>query len=811
MYGVFMRIFKIVLLSAAALLPSASLARAQGQQSQDPKCQPWIGIKSWDVHAHVNGSGTSANRGGYTISYQESDDIDFQLTLDPFTAAAGAPCQGNWDWTNVQQSQSNVHASVSYSSGACQFNLSTSSVNGPVAGSQAAGGILAMDFEKGTYFASAVAVPVAGPWDSQSSNGLCLNFETLQDSGGYIFSSTGPAEGPSCPGYDPTQPAPIVGGLPGSGGLSGSVSYTCPSVALSSPGFGDGLDLFSWTITWSMTPTPANLKLVVAIPLYETWRPTAGQSEKDIGINSETNFPNTVEMRAQLMDKDTGIPSYLVPDKVVFILANVSREPGVAMNWPPQGSTTTDPDLSFDCELNFAPEAGVKVDSNECLKNLMATGTQIEFDPQDNEPVSANVSPHDWGGWATVNVTATVAGVDYQGSLDSDPGNTDILVPKRQPGSRIADSWKNGKVSLDTPDSDDSEDNPKGDGQPGDGFTLYEEYRGFYMGCSSHPGAVPLPEDSGTARAFCQHVEGDPKTKDLFVEEETTADPGILQLQVDTGLKIHFKGLTQKEFGPKGNDYRVMNLNYSEPPHEVDQHAIVIQLGPSTGASRGINIDSINCPAPVVPHACRPGLPGEIDHVEMAYKTTEGLDATNGRWVSDIAHELAHAIDVYHHGDVDHDVFWQVDPNTGGIVERDTRSGPPRPITVTTEDTNFPILLSTLDLDKGSQRVFVGNAICGGQVILHGQHSGDEQSLMRYDVAQAYIPAGAPNARFWVAGTETTGFDLTDHPGGTGVNDPDRLPLPRYGDAFTGRGEDLSSIDVNDHNSARIKADQPCP
>jgi hypothetical protein len=71
--------------------------------------------------------------------------------------------------------------------------------------------------------------------------------------------------------------------------------------------------MFSWTITWSMTPTPANLNLVVTIPSYSTWRPTGGRTEKEVGVNPTSLSPNVLGVRAQLMDKDTGMPSYLIP------------------------------------------------------------------------------------------------------------------------------------------------------------------------------------------------------------------------------------------------------------------------------------------------------------------------------------------------------------------------------------------------------------------------------------------------------------------------------------------------------------------
>ena len=800
-----MRLLTLGLMTVGALFLCTGIAAAQ----QPPECQPWIGIKSWQVTIHINGSGTKTDSLGNSASLQESDDVQFQLAVDPNSVGL---CSGTWGWTLVQSPKLNMHISGSASNPVgCRRDVTYSPAT-----LDAGGGFLDMDFKKGTYLGGFGLVGQAS-WDTDNYSGPCF-----QASSGF-FDGTGLSYDPTCAGYDPSLIALISGGLPASGAVGGSASYTCPSQALSSLGgfpLTPDTNLFSWTITWSMTPTPANLDLVLTIPAYDTWRPTAGLTEKEVGNKPGTTSANSLGIRAQLMDKDTGMPSFLTPDKVTFTLADVSRESGVAMNWPPQGTATNDPDLTFDCEFNFAAGT-VKVDGKDCLKDFTVTGTQVEIDPQDtSKPVLATLSPHDWGGWGTVNVTAIVAGVAYQGSLDSDPGNTSVSIPKRQSGSFIADGWKTGRVALGTADSDDSENDPKGDGQTGDGFTLYEEYRGFYMGCSDNGG---FPQAEGTPGATCQHAEGDPTTKDLFIVDTIGTDEGISLFQFASGLAVHFRGLKPAEVGPPGPGYRVINFNHAAAPHEVDQHALVIEWGSSINGnglaeSRIVNTAGFSGPA----------LPKHIDHIEIttAYKALETPDAT-------VAHELSHAVDVYHHGDVDHNEFWTFDRQTLAV-----RSGS-NAISVLLEssDLNSPDPADQVDADlprlgvdqvqdnnpkdqngkpMPGRWVYVGNTVCRGVVMLNGQHSGDQLDIMRYHAAQAYIPAGFPDIRIWIGpGSEAAGVDLTDHPGGTGVNDPNRSPRPRYGDAFAGtgsdgRGNDRSQVDVNDKNSEIARTTQTC-
>ena len=79
------------------------------------------------------------------------------------------------------------------------------------------------------------------------------------------------------------------------------------------------------------------------------------------------------------------------------------------------------------------------------------------------------------------------------GYLDGDPSQTEVRLPMRSASSFIADSWKKSHGVNGVSDNADNETDPKGDGNPGDGLTLYEEYRGFI-------------EDG-------QHIEGDPKRR----------------------------------------------------------------------------------------------------------------------------------------------------------------------------------------------------------------------------------------------------------------------------------------------------------
>lgn len=606
------------------------------------------------------------------------------------------------------------------------------------------------------------------------------------------------------------------------------------------------LDLTAGTVqsTWTLTPV-MDLDLQVSIPEYDNWRPTGGKTEKETGADASGGAPNNLLIQAQIIVKSTGQFLDVPPDKFIFKLTQVSHEPGVVGNWPLPGVATADPDITFEPEGNQG-----------------FTITDPATEEYDNPPFSlifGAVSPHDWGGWATLNVDAVVNGTTIHGHLQlpppavGDPNATDILLPQRQLGSMIADSWKNQfNIPLDKPDDDDSEDSPKGDNGVGDGLTLYEEYRGFYMGCSGN-NQKPGPE--GNPGTLCQHVEGDPTRKDLFVVDTIKASQSIDDFASAANLNVHYHGLKLAEVGPANDPpmYRVINFNHSKGAHEVPQHAIVITWSKtqpenqSEVHSQVVTTDSYVCVDGS--HSC-PALPKDIDHVEIApqFKAIMakiGAAATNNRrdFAWSVEHELSHTVDVYHHGDAGHEEYWSLDPRTGVLSAIYSTCGAvvSLPIVVVPETSDFAYptpsnAAKTSDLIKlgfgktgrkaltnngvplPGQWVPVGNDLRGSTVIMNGRHSGDTIDFMRYADTAAYIPAGLPNVRVWIGpGSEILGAALTDQIIGTGVNDPNRMinnrKRVRYGDADANkkRGNNMSMIDVNDNHTEIVRPVQKCP
>jgi hypothetical protein len=621
--------------------------------------------------------------------------------------------------------------------------------------------------------------------------------------------------------------------------LKGSIQFHAQPFDV--PSLPDPLDVpdVVWIVSWDLVPVKRALDLIVTIPNYSTWRPTAGVDENTFG-ELTLDTANTLGITAQLVFKDTQQPTDFGPNQVVFTLTQFSSQPGVSMNWPPKTqvlANPTPPDLSFK-DLggigNFNP--GFTYNSNGTQATYSSSSTAA------NPPVTAYLLPYDWGGWAVLTVTAYINGEDsVQGHFATDP-TTSILLPKRQPNSYIADVWKiQHNVPLSTPDADDSEEAPVSKaGCTGDGLTLYEEYRGFM-------------ENE-------KHIEGDPHNKDFFIENliGSDAEPGIFLFTALTGLTVH-KDLQRNEIlidhANGGLGSILINFNHldNDPTHVTDQHGVtIVAVHEIPGAlGRLVPMDGGQT-VPIVK-----GMhdnPGNIDGIGMQFRDEPGslnpgnthqgaISATNAFLQYDIgvAHELLHSVGVDHHGG---DLDGGGDPG----FQTFTFYPPQSPKNPTAQ----PVLLLKGQIVRlvseqdgtdftsafwaASQRM---EAVCrivnatpsflwqpfyvqlcktyekdlsGGFSlypyvgIQHGQHSGNDQCVMRYFFAIAYQSITDGSVYYTTkSGTEPVGSSVCPSPTGTGVNATTHQPQSRYGDAAAeadpssiGRGSCRKWICVSD-------------
>lgn len=540
----------------------------------------------------------------------------------------------------------------------------------------------------------------------------------------------------------------IEGDLPGAfGNLSGS-----PSHAVVVRAFGHELR-GTLMIQFSISPTPPEPAELVIIPpdKYADWRPTAAEDEKTRG--------DFVPVKVKLQKPGGGDPQYKA-DRFVYRLKS-SKERGVCMNWPPAPEADSPFDFQFEQEIN--PDYDIIGMDRQIAEQFVGGATEGEV----------NVSCFDYGAYGELEVLAELEnGQVVYGAVQGTQSDRALKLPLRADDSLIAQAFLK---NLPNPkDDDDDEIDPVGDAFPGDGLSLYEEYRGFKVG------------------DFWTHA--DPEKKDVFVLNQMRGMPeviaGIKVFEKATGLKVHYE-LNDNQV----NAVMMINFWATTGPHVVDQHVIRIQRGMTRAEARAAGEDYAAFVEEV-------GTPGSAKSVHMPPDMQ--LFQQFGRrrvpyFAYTLAHEMLHSCNVFHHGEADEPAKWVYIANPAPhIVERSAAGD--TPITLKREDGSVidPRRLFSDPANVPELDVPIG--------VTHGQHSGHEGCLMRYDNAFAYIPNADPNARYVV--DEAVRGTICTSPAGTGVNAPGRAPQSRYGPAATAanggpdvaldRGNCRHQIRVND-------------
>jgi hypothetical protein len=459
--------------------------------------------------------------------------------------------------------------------------------------------------------------------------------------------------------------------------------------------------------------------VVQKTPELMNWRPTAGAK----GARG-----NSVNLIAKLQQKG-GAPSTVKAAEFIWELTKSSKEPGYAMN-----AEIDSPNSNVDLKIESGPDGLIILDSN-AQKAQSKAGEQTQS--------TATIASYDWGAFGTIKVTAMLPdGSPLVGYLEGDAAQTDIRLPLRSADSNIADIWKQQHGVSGFADSADFEADPVGDSNaPGDGLTLYEEYRGFIM--------------NGI------HIEGNPKKKDYFIVNTAGGmyQSGISLFQSLSGLEVHSK--FRKTEVPLN---RVINKNHNEGAHKGDQHAVVI----STIAANAGYCEATGGPGPprMISQVVAPKIMPNTSYGYIAYLNPS------------LTHELFHACNVYHHGEGRHSLTLQRLPDdtvlAGGapanvITEEGVSAAPLLPV-------NVPFQI-TIGIDGDT-------------------HSGDDNCVMRYDDSSGYFSATDARTVYFV-GREDSGDGICAARAGTGINGP-RTPQPRYGDGAPGRGNCQGQIMVND-------------
>ncbi|WP_404423720.1 hypothetical protein [Nibricoccus sp. IMCC34717] len=546
------------------------------------------------------------------------------------------------------------------------------------------------------------------------------------------------------------------------------------TVSAESSGSG-GVEPGSRSVQVQFWPDWNDAEVVVTIAGYEKWKPLGNlEYAKKPG-------PAPLIIQATLRPKENaGKASQLALPKVRrfrFELNNTSREPGVCMNWPvlaqdPEANPKEDPDF----DLRFSEHAGAPTRFSPKKQKAAVTPLPGEAG---NTVGQVTLDCLDFGAHADLRVIADLEdGREIVGFLEvNGRRDTTIRIPDREGDSLIARSWRTQENVTDD-DASDNDDQPRADGQKGDGFSVYEEYRGFR--CQGrHVSTFPLRKD-----LFVLNTLGARGETGLDLYSRGTADAG------GQGIKVRY----ELEAGTELPVSRVINQNRSAKSPRIakePQHALILvemKGGDSSEADYGGKEEDV---------AWRPKNVIAVRVLPLA--NDNALSST-------IAHEVSHATGIRHHGDNDPGrVVWERVPVTGadGQTSYEFREWPAsfsagskgKPGGYVKDDpasAGTKIRLyreSGVEIDPNSAKAaeVFAEPVQVWLAAQGGQHSGMEECWMRYNVALAYIPPKRSTARVYHNQKETLGRDLCSNKLGTGVNGPDfNEKKPRYGNATLG-------------------------
>lgn len=501
-----------------------------------------------------------------------------------------------------------------------------------------------------------------------------------------------------------------------------------------------------WSYTVYLEPIAFDeLRLEIEEPAdYATWVPTA-----TLGGGAGAAIPVTARLRTK-----SGAEPKVSIDSFEWQLEDVSNEPGIAMNWPAEGAA----DMSWDLGLDADGGTFVVLEDDQKLIRAVASGHSD----------TVRVRPYDFGAWGRLDVVAVLAdGRRVRGKL---AGGTDfgLRLPKREVDSKIASVWRRENAAGDDEEDDDAR--PEGDGNAGDGFSNYEEYRGFVV-----DGA---------------HRRTNPVQKDLFVHNlaGALAESGLRRFATVTGLTVHGRVRGSEMPG----ETRTMNhrrSTRSPRSSEALQHGLVLR------ASR----DGDRPTATIATGGARPGDVPAVTIGPALFAPGSENDLT-----AHVCRELLHAVGVGLHGHGEKLVGWRKQERTLGAgrefwFEEVEVAGSGAGLQFAAAGTRIRIFTEQgAELPAGDDD-FLRRPV-PIWVARHGmEHSGDVACVLRYAIAGAFTQPGRPGDRF-LCPPEPVGEGLCSSANGTGFNAPG-APIVRHGDAT--RGNCRASICVRDDAPVR--------
>jgi hypothetical protein len=277
------------------------------------------------------------------------------------------------------------------------------------------------------------------------------------------------------------------------------------------------------------------------------WSLSLAQNNATIKLDPvrETQGVPWLPKNSNIAEVDVIISNGPANSHVDFSLSNVTDWEGYCMN---AGSQS---DADKDLKLNEG-------DQDDSIVSWDGGGQTISASWIGDAPGAfpLKVRAYDYGAYG--KVTAKLY------TQDPEPPSSTVSIPRDKNNNWIADGWRVENYDA----AADDETGPGGNTYPGDGFSVFEEYRGFMV--------------KGN------HVDTDPTQKDVFVYSEVTV--GSVQNSVGYATELPHPPFIEEgvhkinldNMGPTGDNYRRMDYQGEDVPGGASTKREALYVRPNT-------------------------------------------------------------------------------------------------------------------------------------------------------------------------------------------------------------------------------------
>lgn len=404
--------------------------------------------------------------------------------------------------------------------------------------------------------------------------------------------------------------------------------------------------------------------------IYQKWIPKGPDIARASMSNPEPGAVLAVRVRLERED-EPGAPVTGVGYKVTYRFRDASRNKGFCTNFPAKDAKNDGDEKLTD--LRFLDRG-----DNAKVGKAIDKGAGFATDDAKGQ-LPVNVSCFDYGAWGQLTAEVEVGDDRLLATTAGKAEKTALAIPRDENGNHIADAWEEEKCLPSMPASSDDESEPEG-ANMGDGYTFYEEYRGFVL------------EDGGDRK----HVRLLPNRKKLLVApigpDRDAYIAGVASFALISGLETHVVPEDCLRPVDKEPLPRWANFNAVAGSKDFAKPQCAIRIQPVLDAHESpANTEPVDCydyvhnpmlPIDVKYCAIRPeyardevgrtivryrGFQADAEHVPEATKAVLAAFHTDYGKIADwmernvdllarrnldftFMHELCHAVGIVHHG-----------------------------------------------------------------------------------------------------------------------------------------------------------------